>query len=232
MENAFFFAVGSSLWLGVLTSLSPCPLAANITAVSFIGKNIDSKKHSILSGITYALGRMLVYSLLSAIIVSSIISIPALSMFLQTKMNNLIGPILIITGLLLLGVIKLNIGNNKNSELAANFIRKGPYIGSILIGALLALSFCPISAAFFFGSMIPISIKHDSFFIIPAAYGVGTALPVVLFAILISLGTNHIGTVFNKITTIELWIRKFTGAIFVLIGTYYVLTYIFKINMF
>ncbi|MFC1668924.1 aromatic aminobenezylarsenical efflux permease ArsG family transporter [Spirochaetota bacterium] len=232
MENGFLIAAASSLWFGILTSVSPCPLATNIAAISYIGKNIDSTFRTLLSGIFYSIGRAIAYTGISAIIVASVISVPALSMFLQTKINMFLGPILIVTGLILTGLIKLSIGGNRHSERAEKLTRKGPYIGSVLIGFLFALAFCPVSAALFFGSMLPISLKHQSFLTIPAIYGLGTALPVIGFAILLSTGTQYIGTVFKKLTSIEIWVRRITGAIFILIGIYFTLIFIFKIQIF
>ena len=229
MDSVFLISLGSALWFGILTSISPCPLATNIVAVSYISKNINSKIKSILSGIFYAIGRMVVYIVISVLIIGSLTSIPALSMFLQTKINLIIGPILIATGLILLGVIKLNFVNNNHSERAEKLIQKGPFIGSFLIGILFALAFCPISAAFFFGSMIPLSIKHNSVILIPSIYGLGTALPVVLFAILVGIGTNYVGIVFDKLTKIEVWIRRITGLVFISVGIYFIITFIIKI---
>ncbi len=232
MENFFLISVGSALWLGILTSISPCPLAANIAAVSYLGKIINSKIGSIFSGICYALGRVIVYTGIATIIIASIVSIPELSMFLQTKINLFIGPILVLAGLILIGVIKLNIPGNSHSGYAKKLIKKGPYLGSLLIGSLFALAFCPVSAAFFFGSMLPLSIKHESFFIIPAVYGIGTALPVIGFSILIAGGSRYVGIVFDKLNIVEAWVRKITGLVFILIGIYFIMVYIFKIPLF
>ncbi len=262
MDSVFIIALASSFWLGVLTSISPCPLATNIAAVSFIGKNIESTFSSLVSGVLYALGRMLVYSGIAALVVLSAVSIPALSMFLQSKINMVLGPVLIITGIILLGLIKghilkpvsaifkkiadtgfvrrcaskgtskkspeFNVGGGYQTEFAEKLARKGPYIGSVLIGALFALAFCPVSAALFFGSMIPLSLKHQSFLTIPAVYGFGTAVPVVVFAALIATGARRLGDAFSKVSAAELVIRRITGAVFIVIGIYFTVSYIFK----
>ncbi len=232
IENTFLLAIGSALWLGILTSISPCPLATNIVAVSYISKNIDSKFQSILSGILYALGRVIVYIGISGIIVSSISSVPSLSMFLQSKINIILGPLLIATGLVLLGILKFSIGNNNHTHRAEKLMKKGPLLGSLLIGFLFALAFCPVSAALFFGSMLPLALKHQSHLFIPFIYGIGTALPVIGFAILISTGAHLVGTVFNRLTQIEIWIRKLTGIIFIIAGIYFIITFIFKFQIF
>jgi len=222
MDSTYIVSLGSALWLGILTSISPCPLAANIAAVSYIGKNIESKTSSVLSGLLYAAGRVLVYIGISAVVVEALAQIPVLSMFLQTKINLIMGPLLILTGLVLLNIIKLSFGSNRCSAAAEKLTKKWPFLGAILIGVLFALAFCPVSAALFFGSMLPIAVKHQSSILMPSLYGLGTALPVVAFAVLIAIGANYIGTVFNKVTQIELWLRRGTGVIFVVIGLYFI----------
>lgn len=229
MDSTYFISLSSALWLGILTSISPCPLATNIAAVSYIGKNIEDKTTSFLAGIFYAVGRVIIYIGISIILVGALVSVPALSMFLQTKVNLVLGPMLLLTGLILLNIIKLTFGNNKYSDRAKKLTQKGPILGSVLIGALFALAFCPVSAALFFGSMLPIAVKHQSIILIPSLYGIGTALPVVVFALLIAKGANYIGTVFNKLTQIEIWIRRITGIIFIGIGIYFILTFLVKL---
>ncbi|MGW8258007.1 MAG: hypothetical protein ACWGMZ_11015, partial [Thermoguttaceae bacterium] len=56
MEEFIFFGVLSALWLGILTSISPCPLATNIAAISYIGRRVDSSKQVFLTGLVYTLG--------------------------------------------------------------------------------------------------------------------------------------------------------------------------------
>lgn len=229
MDDTYIISLGSALWLGILTSISPCPLATNIAAVSYIGRNIKAKTTSVLSGIFYAIGRVIVYMGISIIVVGALAQVPALSIFLQTKVNIILGPLLIATGLILLNIIKLNFGENKHSEKAEKLTKKGPLLGSILIGALFALAFCPVSAALFFGSMLPIAVKHQSIILIPSIYGLGTALPVIAFAVLIATGANYIGTVFDKLTQVELWVRRVTGIVFIGVGIYFSFTFIIKL---
>ncbi len=229
MDSTYIVSLGSALWFGILTSISPCPLAANIAAVSYIGKNIETKTTSLLSGIFYAVGRVIVYMGISIAVVGAFAQVPALSMFLQTKVNLVLGPLLLVTGLILLNIVRLSFGNNRHSEKAERLAKKGSLLSSVLIGALFALAFCPVSAALFFGSMLPIALKLKSTILIPSLYGVGTALPVIAFAILIATGANYVGTVFNKITQIEWWARRVTGIIFIGVGIYFTATFMAKI---
>jgi len=222
--NIFLFAAFSSLWLGILTSISPCPLATNIAAVSYISRKLK-KKNVFLSGLLYTLGRVSAYFLISVIIVTSIVSIPIISNFLQINMPKIIGPILIVTGMFLLELLTLNIPGTKNLVDASKY----GLFAEFLLGFIFALSFCPVSAALFFGSLIPLAVKHESRLLLPLLFGIGTAIPVILFSLLFSMGSEKVKPWFNRITKAELLIRKIFGTILIAIGIHYSLRYIFEI---
>lgn len=221
----------SALWLGILTSISPCPLASNIAAVSLILKKADHTRYVFTSGILYTLGRVIGYTVLGVLITFSLLSIPQTSFFLQNYMNKVLGPILIIAGFFLLELFQFTIPGLSISDKVANRFKDLGILGALPLGVLFALSFCPVSAALFFGSLIPLSLKNDSGVILPFVYGVGTGLPVLAFALLIAVGVKNIGNIFKKVTLIEYWTRRATGIIFILVGIYYVLTHIFYLDL-
>jgi cytochrome c biogenesis protein CcdA len=229
--ESYLAAIGSAVWLGILTSISPCPLATNIAAITYIGKRVDRPGLVLMSGIVYTLGRMIAYIAIGALVVFSLLSVPDVAMFLQRHMNKFLGPILIVVGFLLLGIIKLNIkGIGLNDKLQKRIENWGVW-GAGLFGLLFALSFCPVSAALFFGSLIPLAVDYQSTIIMPTVFGIGTALPVIAFAVIISLGTRFVGIIFNKLTIFEIWARRITAIAFILIGLYLVLTYLFGVNL-
>ncbi|MDD5084440.1 MAG: aromatic aminobenezylarsenical efflux permease ArsG family transporter [Candidatus Omnitrophica bacterium] len=216
----------SALWLGILTSISPCPLATNIAAVSFISKKIAHPKAVLLSGVFYSLGRMIAYAVLALAIIFSLLSVQQSALFLQKYMNKLLGPVLIVAGLFLLDILKFNfsgfsIGQDRQTSLAGAGIG-----GAFALGIIFALSFCPISAALFFGSLIPLSLNHKFGAILPFVYGIGTGLPVFIFSVMIAMGVKSLSQWFDKVTKIELYARKATGIIFVIVGLYYVWVHI------
>ncbi len=229
--DSYFVALGSAIWLGILTSISPCPLATNIAAISYIGKRIDHPGTVVLSGVMYAAGRTLTYIALGVLLVASVLSIPDVAMFLQQNMNKALGPILILAGMLLLGLVNLRIPGFGSSNRLTALVEKWGIWGAGALGFLFALSFCPVSAALFFGSLIPMAVNYQSSVIMPTAYGIGTALPVVAFAVLIALGAKRVATAFNKITVIEKWARRITAIAFLLVGIYYSLIFIVGINV-
>jgi cytochrome c-type biogenesis protein len=225
------FAVGTAtaLWLGILTSISPCPLATNIAAISFIGRRVDKAMMVFWAGLFYTIGRMVTYVALGILIISSVLSIPQVSHFLEKYMNKMLGPILILVGMILLELIRINIaGFGIGSRLEKRANSWGIW-GAGLLGVIFALSFCPVSAALFFGSLLPLGVKVNSSVALPAIYGIGTGLPVFVFAILIALGARWVGKVFDKVMQVERWFRYITGGIIIMIGIYFCITYIFSV---
>jgi hypothetical protein len=146
-------------------------------------------------------------------------------------MNKALGPILIIVGVLLLGLFNLKLPSLGVSEKLTGRVEQWGVWGAGALGMLFALSFCPVSAALFFGSLIPLAVDHQSSVVMPTAYGVGTALPVVAFAILIAIGAKWVGTVFNKISVFEKWARRITAVVFILVGSYLVAVYLFNMQL-
>ena len=229
--DSLWVAAGSAVWLGILTSISPCPLASNIAAVTYIGKRLDRPSHILASGLIYTLGRTITYVALAALIVFAALAIPDLARFLQHYMNRAMGPLLILVGLFLLGLFRFSIRGGGISDRLGKRVAGFGLMGAGLLGLLFALSFCPVSAALYFGSLIPIALERESSVLIPALYGIGTALPVVGFSILIAFGAKFVGKVFTRLAAIEKWARRVTGAVFVLVGVYYCLIYLAGINL-
>ena len=225
----FIMGAFSALWLGILTSISPCPLATNITAISFIGKRVGSLRNVLLSGLLYTCGRMITYLIISVAIVMSLLSIPSMSLFLQEYMNKILGPLLILAGMFLLDLISIGFsGSGIHNGIKERAEGYGIW-GAFLLGVAFALSFCPVSAGLFFGSLIPLSVKYHSPIVFPLFFGIGTGLPVLVFAVMIALGAQFVGNLFDKITRFEVWARRITGTVFIIVGMYFSLSYIFGV---
>jgi len=212
----------SAIWLGILTSISPCPLATNIAAITFLSKKIVHPRAVLFSGIAYTAGRMITYAAIGTLIVTSLANIPATAIFLQKYMNKILGPILVLAGLALADIIKINLSGFTISHHKQHTIAKSGLFGSALLGIIFALSFCPVSAALFFGSLIPLALNHKFGLAFPFFYGIGTALPVIGFALGIALGMTSVSHWFNKVRKIEAVTRKITGAVFIIIGIYFI----------
>jgi len=227
--DSFFLAAVSAFWLGILTSISPCPLATNIAAISFIGRRVGSPRLQFLSGVLYTGGRSLTYLVLGMLLVASLLSMSELSLLLQKYMNKLLGPILILVGMFLLELISFGAGGGGISDRFQKRAEAFGMWGAGLLGIIFALSFCPLSAALFFGSLIPLAVQYQSSVAMPILYGIGTGLPVLIFAVIIAFGAQRLGKAFNILTAIEKWARRITGTIFILVGIYFCLVHIFHI---
>jgi cytochrome c biogenesis protein CcdA len=222
-------SLASALWLGILTSISPCPLASNIAAISFLSKRIAHPALVFISGLAYTLGRMVSYAILGWIIVSSLLSVPQVAQFLQKYMGKALGPLLILTGLILLEIITIRLPGLSFSQKHHNTLAESGATGAFLLGFIFALAFCPVSAALFFGSLIPLALTHKSGVTLVFVYGIGTGLPVLVFAVAIALGVTSLSHWFHKITRLEYYTRKITGAVFILVGLYYTGIYILRL---
>lgn len=226
-----WFALGSALWLGILTSISPCPLATNIAAISFISRNVGKPLHVALSGLLYVLGRTLAYVALAGLLLTGLMASGGMARFLQRYLNLGVGPLLVLVGMILLGMI----GSGLSMNLAAGGIQekaaRGGFWWAGLLGLLFALSFCPVSAGLYFGALIPLSAKHSSQLLLPGMYGLGTALPVIVFAFLIAFASRHVGRAFNKLSQIERWVRNATGILFLVAGFYMTLTHVYGVSL-
>ncbi len=226
-----WLAITSALWLGILTAISPCPLATNIAAISFISRQLGNRRAVLFSGLFYTAGRAFVYIVIGAGITAGLLATGEVSRFLQKYLNEILGPVMILLGMILLGMIgsglSFNIAGGKIQERA----EKGGIYFAFPLGVIFALSFCPVSAGLFFGALIPLSIKNSSQLVMPLIYGAGTAVPVILFSFIIAFGGEILGKAFDRLTQIEIWIRRIAGVIFILAGIYYRLSHIYGINL-
>ena len=227
MTPDFAAATATALWLGVLTSISPCPLATNVAAISYIGRRVDRPRLVLLSALTYSLGRAIAYAAVSAVVVLGLLSVPGLSQFLQRYLNKVLGPLLVLVGMYLLDLLRTGVSTTAGSDELRKKAAEGGAFGAMVLGALFALSFCPVSAAIFFGSLVPLSLQHGSKVVLPAVYGLGTALPVVLLALVATGGAKTLSAAMRRVGTLGGWARRITGLVFVAVGIYLSVRFVF-----
>ena len=225
----YLLAAATALWFGIWTSFTPCPLATNIAAISFVGRRVADPLYVFLSGVLYTLGRMLVYTVIGMILVAGLTTDSAVSSFLQMYMNKLLGPMLILVGMFLLELIRFRLPGVVSAEKMQPIVEKAGVLGAGLLGIVFALSFCPISAGLFFLYLIPLAVKHESVFLFPCLFGIGTGLPVFGFAILVAAGSKLVGRAYGTLSRVEWWVRIVTGVILIAVGIYYCLAYIFGV---
>lgn len=217
----------SALILGMLTAISPCPLATNITAIAYISKSSTSSKRKVLlSGFLYTLGLAFTYTVIALIILFGASKFH-IAKFFQGNGEKFIGPIMVIIGLIMLNIIKLNfLGKLNFSERFTEKFKDKGYLGSFLLGVLFAMAFCPYSGALYFGALIPMSMKYSAGFSYPLFYALGAGTLVLFFTGIIAFSVKQIGKYFKAIQKAEFVMRIIAGLLFVLTGTYYILIYL------
>ncbi len=207
-------------WLGVLTSVSPCPLATNIAAVSFLARRMHSRRLAVAGAVAYAVGRASVYIVIGLLVTWGLAAAPALSGFLQRNVTPFVGPLLILVGLVLLGWISLPLHFGMKSQSAAERLARFGLFGEFLLGMVFALTFCPVSAALFFGTLLPLSVASPVAWPVLLVYGVATAIPVGVIAVLVALGVNAPRKILGGIQRWQGLVGKVTGTAILLVGVW------------
>lgn len=212
----------SAFLLGLMTAISPCPLASNITAIGYISRDLESRRTVFYSGLVYTLGRAVSYTLIGLLFYFGAGQFE-LSGFFQEWGEKLLGPLLIVIGLFMLGVLSLTIpGISRLTEKMENRSNSG-FWGVLLLGMVFALAFCPYSGVLYFGMLIPMTISSASGLYLPAVFAFGTGIPVVIFAWFIAFSLGSLGGFYNKLKNFELWFRRVIAVLFLVVGIYYVL---------
>lgn len=213
----------SAFLLGLMTAISPCPLATNITAIGFISKDIESQRKVFINGIIYTLGRAVSYTTIGLIFFFGASQFE-FSGFLQEWGEKIIGPLLIIIGLFMLGIINLNIpGLSSLTDNMEKHARKS-FWGPLLLGIVFALAFCPYSGVLYFGMLIPMTVSSASGLYLPIIFAIATGIPVIIFAWIIAFSVGSIGNIYNKLKNFETWFRRIVAVVFIGVGVYYVFT--------
>ena len=216
--NDMLLALATAAWLGFLCAISPCPLAANIAAISFVSRKVGKVAVVLSAGLLYTLGRTLTYAVLGMLLVSGLTAAPELSHVLQKYMNLLMGPLLIVVAMILLNLLNLRLPSGSGlGDVMRKKAEQLGVLGAFGLGVIFALSFCPTSAALFFGSLLPLAIKMESGLVLPGVFGIATGLPVLVFAFLLAFSANHVAKAYNKIAQFEVWAQRLTGVIFLLV---------------
>ncbi len=217
--------LGLALWLGIQTAISPCTLATNAAAVSFVSRRIGRPSQVFLSGILYALGRALTYTVIGTLLAAGLANASFISFGLERWMTRLLGPLLLVAALLISGCIPLAQRGSGMAQWLQDHADRLGIGGAGLLGILFALSFCPISAGLFFMTLIPLSIEAGHPVLFPLAFGLGTALPVVIIATVLAFGIGSLANLFQRLKVVEIWARRITVVVLALIGIYFTLRY-------
>jgi len=220
LENTQYSFV-TALILGLMTAISPCPLATNISAIGFISRDIENRKRVFVNGLVYTLGRAISYTVLALLIYFGA-SKMNVSMLFQGWGEKLLGPLLIIIGLFMLDVIKIKFPGLSGLTDRIGEKGKGSYWSTLLLGMVFALAFCPYSGVIYFAMLIPITIASASGLYLPVIFAIATGLPVIIFAWLLAFAVGNVGKLYNHIKAFEIWFRRVIAVLFIGTGLYYI----------
>ena len=218
--TTFAALCGGALWLGLLTAVSPCPLATNLAATAYLSRRVDSRGRAVTGTVAYTLGRVAAYAAIAGLLALGLASAPSLSHGLQRWMRPLLGPLLILTGMVLTGLLSLPIGMQAASQVSAEKWASRGLLGELVLGFLFALSFCPVSAALFFGSLVPLVLGSGNIILPVTLYGMGTAAPVAVFALVMIFSTRMASKLVGGIHKAQPVILSITGGLLLLAGIY------------
>lgn len=219
LENTQYSFVAAFV-LGLMTAISPCPLATNISAIGFISRDIENRKRVFMSGLVYTLGRAISYTALAVILFFGASQFD-ISMIFQGWGEKFLGPLLIIIGLFMLDVIKLKFPGLSGLTEKIGEKSKGSYWSSLLLGIVFALAFCPYSGVLYFMMLIPMTISSASGLYLPVVFALATGIPVIIFAWLLAYAVGNVGKMYTRIKAFELWFRRIVSVLFIIIGIYY-----------
>ncbi len=211
----------TALVLGLMTAISPCPLATNITAVGFISKDIENRNRVFLNGVMYTLGRAISYTAIALIIFFGVDQFKFSGVF-QKYGEMIIGPLLLLIGLFMLDVIKINFPGLSGLSSRMQEKKKWGVWDAILLGIIFALAFCPYSGVLYFGMLIPLTVSSASGLYLPLIFAIATGIPVIVFAWILAYTVSGIGSVYNKVKTFEIWFRRIVAILFIGVGIYYI----------
>jgi len=210
--------------LGLMTAISPCPLATNISAIGFISRDIENRRRVFIKGLVYTLGRAISYTGLGIILYFGA-SKMHVSMLFQGWGEKLLGPILILIGLFMLDFIKIKFPGFSGLTEKIGEHSKRSYWGTLLLGMVFAMAFCPYSGVLYFAMLIPMTITSVSGLYLPIVFAIATGLPVIIFAWLLAYAVGNVGKLYDRIKLFELWFRRIVAVLFILVGIYYIMIF-------
>lgn len=211
----------TAIVLGLMTAISPCPLATNISAIGFISRDIENRKKVFMQGLVYTMGRVISYTGLALLIYFGA-SKMNISMLFQGWGEKLLGPLMVIIGLFMLDIIQIKFPGLSGITDKLGEKSKGSYIGTLLLGMAFALAFCPYSGVLYFMMLIPITVASAGGLYLPVLFAIATALPVIVFAWLLAFAVGNVGKLYNSIKLFEIWFRRFAAVLFIGTGIYYI----------
>ncbi|MCK1998340.1 sulfite exporter TauE/SafE family protein [Psychrobacillus psychrodurans] len=221
--NSFeHYPIVVALLLGLIGAVAPCQLTGNMSAITFYGNRTVQMKSNWGEIVSFIAGKVVVFSLIGMLAWM-------FGQSFETKMTEyfpifrqLIGPLMIVTGLVLIGILKL-VFLNRLSTYIPMVLKEGKF-GSFMLGASFSLAFCPTMFVLFFVWLMPTVVSTSYGFILPAAFGIATSIPLILLFVFIWLFDAK-RLIMKNSMKIGGIIQKIAGVILIIIGVFDTITY-------
>lgn len=223
LENTQYSFV-TAIVLGLMTAISPCPLATNISAIGFISRDLDDRRRVFRNGVIYTLGRAFSYTALALVLYLGADQMNVAMLF-QGWGEKLLGPLLIVIGLFMLDLIKINFPGFSGLTGRLGEKSRHSYWSTFLLGVVFALAFCPYSGVLYFGMLMPMTVVSVNGLYLPVLFAIATGLPVLVFAWVLAFAVSNVGKLYHRIKTFEIWFRRVVAVLFIAVGIYYVVIF-------
>ncbi|MGD0093807.1 MAG: aromatic aminobenezylarsenical efflux permease ArsG family transporter [Planctomycetota bacterium] len=227
--SSYGAAAATAFILGLQSALAPCPMTENIVAISFLARRADRPGRVLLAGLLYTAGQALAYIAVALLLLQAVFAEAEIALFLARWLTRLLGPVLILVGMVLLNLLSFPFGSGGLSDKWQQRIARLGLAGPAVLGFIFGLDCCPTTAAYFFGLLIPSCLQHHDAVLLPFLYALGTTLPVIGFAALLAFAAHRIGTAFNALTVVERWARRIAGVLAIVVGVYQSLIQVYGI---
>jgi cytochrome c biogenesis protein CcdA len=174
-----------------------------------------------MASLLYSLGRMIGFTLIGLLIITIGLETQAIRNFLEDVGTYVLGPLLILAGILMLVIDRFSFGGSGRIATLGNKVSIWGLLGALLMGIIFALAFCPYSALLFFAVLIPIALTTTGGVFLPPLFAIGTGLPVVFFGVLIAAGVTAVSRWINNLGKAEKIMRIIMAIVFIGVGIFY-----------
>lgn len=216
--------------LGILGAFSPCQLSTNVAAFAFISRDVGETGRITRSALAYLLGKILVYSFVGGAAILLGLQLAQVSIPVVVFTRKALGPVLVVLGLLMLGIIKLSIPffAQVSERLRRSLGERRDPRSSFLLGVAFSFAACPTLFVLFFGTLIPLAVATQmEGLTFPAIFAIGTTFPLLLFVALLAFGTQSVTPLVKKLRVADVWVTRIAAVVFILVGINEIVLYWF-----
>ncbi len=223
LADAINLPLVSALLFGLLGTTAPCQLSTNVAALAFLSRGVGDRRRIWGQTLAFVAGKVTVYLLVGGVVVALGLQLNQIGekvIPVVVVARRALGPLLIVVGLLMLGLLssRLSLGGRFSSWLNEKVGRRQGVIPAYLLGVAFSFTFCPTLFWLFFGLTIPLAIASPGGVVFPGVFAIGTVLPVLGLAVLLASGKVNVGQFVKHFKAANVWIQRGVGVVFILIG--------------